>query len=165
VNEESPTTRTKAGGWAIVPIPTNCTFFNLKIYLLIPFHDDKPWCLNGQGDCDADNTATPMRAGMGYAAHPQILYVHFFENTFVYYLFLQATSRCSTPLPSIHIHRPATPLARETTTPGGPEGQQQGHVTRNASTRRRHHGVQGNGGTGERTRYCCLISSFFHIFY
>ena len=28
VNEESPTTRTKAGGWAIVPIPN---YFNLKI--------------------------------------------------------------------------------------------------------------------------------------
>ena len=147
-----------------MPIPTNCTFFNLKIDLLIPFHDDRPWCLNGHGDCDADNTATPMRVGMGYAAHPQILYVHFFESAFVYYLFLQATSRRSTPLPSIHIHRPATLLACETT-PGGPEGQQQGHVTRNASTRRRHHGAQGNGGTGECTRYCRLISSFFHIFY
>ena len=82
-------------------IPTNCTFFNLKIYLLIPFHDDRPWCLNGQGDCNADNTATPMRVGMGYGAHPQILYVHFFENTFAYYLFLQATSCRST-------HRPAS---------------------------------------------------------
>jgi len=58
----------------------------------------------------AKRVATQMRAGMGYAAHPQILYVYFSKMDTI----------LTTPPPSIHIHWPATLLAHETTMPGGP---------------------------------------------
>jgi len=64
---------------------------------------------------------------MGYAAHPQILYVHFSKM----HLFtnmpplptghlLSFDTILTTPPPSIHIHWPATLLAHKMTMPGGP---------------------------------------------